>query len=159
MVKRCILANLQDLKEHLKQSSPLLRGDWVSGKRKYESFFASAIGATFKEGRYWDCIWQGIHLELKIDNIWLDLVRYSEYVLKRTPESHIPVVTLFMRYKQQRITDIYAVHTDSLIKALNLSTQTADDLLRIKDEVPRSLNAQASLTESDVRKIAEFHVY
>ena len=92
-------------------------------------------------------------------NIWLDLVRYSEYVLKRTPESYIPVVTLFMRYKQQRITDIYAVHTDSLIKALNLSTQTADDLLRIKDEVPRSLNAQASLTESDVRKIAEFHVY
>jgi len=159
MGKRCVLTNLQDLQEHLQQSFPLLRGDWVSGKRKYESFFASAIGATFKEGRYWDCIWQGIHLELKMGNIWLDLVRYSEYVLKRTPESHIPVVTLFMRYKQQRITDIYAVHTDSLIKALNLSTRTAEDLLRIKDEVPRSLNAQASLTESDVRKIAEFHVY
>ncbi len=153
------MANLQDLKEHLKQSFPLLTGDWVSGKRKYESFFASAIGATFREGRYWDCIWQGIHLELKMGNIWLDLVRYSEYVLKRTPESHVPVVTLFMRYKQQRITDIYAVHTDNLIKTLNLSTRTAEDLLRIKDEVPRSLNAQASLTENDVRKIAEFHVY
>jgi len=153
------LANLQDLKEHLKQSLPILRGDLVSGKRKYESFFASAIGATFQEGRYWDCIWQGIRLELKMGNIWLDLVRYSEYVLKRTPESYIPVVTLFMRYKQQRITDIYAVSTDSLIRALNLSIRTAKDLLRIKDEVPRSLNAQVSLTENDVRKIAEFHVH
>jgi len=153
------LANLSDLKEQLQRSLPLLRGDWVSGKRKYESFFASAIGATFKEGRYWDCIWQGIYLELKMGNIWLDLVRYSEYLLERTPESHVTVVTLFMRYKQQRITDIYAVSTENLIRALNLSTQTAEDLLRIRDEVPRSLNAQASLTESDIRKIAAFHVH
>ena len=153
------MANLPDLKEHLQRSLPLLQGDWVSGKRKYESFFASAIGATFKEGRYWDCIWQGIYLELKMGNIWLDLVRYSEYLLRRTPESHVTVVTLFMRYKQQRITDIYAVSTENLIRALNLSTQTAEDLLRIRDEVPRSLNAQASLTESDIRKIAEFHVH
>ena len=153
------MANLPDLKEHLQRSLPLLWGDWVSGKRKYESFFASAIGATFKEGRYWDCIWQGIYLELKMGNIWLDLVRYSEYLLKRTPESHVTVVTLFMRYKQQRITDIYAVSTENLIRALNLSTQTAEDLLRIRDEVPRSLNAQASLTERDIRKIAAFHVH
>ncbi len=153
------MANLQDLEKHLQWSFPLLRGDWVSGKRKYESFFASAIGATFQEGRYWDCIWQGIYLELKLGNIWLDLVRYSEYLLKRTSESHVRVVTLFMRYKQQRITDIYAVNTESLIKALNLATRSAEDLLRIKDEVPRSLNAQASLAESDIRKIAEFHVH
>ena len=153
------MANLQDLEKHLQRSLPLLRGDWVSGKRKYESFFASAIGATFQEGRYWDCIWQGIYLELKLGNIWLDLVRYSEYLLKRTSESHVTVVTLFMRYKQQRIIDIYAVSTESLIRALNLATRSAEDLLRIKDEVPRSLNAQASLAESDIRKIAEFHVY
>ena len=153
------MANLQDLKKHLQRSLPLLRGDWVSGKRKYESFFASAIGATFQEGRYWDCIWQGIYLELKLGNIWLDLVRYSEYLIQRTSESHVKVVTLFMRYKQQRITDIYAVSTESLIRALNLATRSAEDLLRIKDEVPRSLNAQASLAESDIRKIAEFHVH
>ena len=153
------MANLEDLEGHLKRVLTTLQGGWVSGKRKYESFFASAIGATFQEGRYWDCIWQAIHLELKMGNVWLDLVRYSEYVLKQTPDSHIPVVTLFMRYKQQRITDIYAVSTDNLIRALNISTQTAKDLLRIKDEVPRSLNAQASLTEGDIRKIAEFHVH
>jgi hypothetical protein len=151
-------ANLQDLKEHLQRSLPSLRGDWVSGKRKYESFFASAMGATFQEGRYWDCIWNGIYLELKMGNIWLDLVRYSEYILKRTQESHVVVITLFMRYREQRITDIYAVTTENLIRALNLSARTAEDLLRIKHEVPRSLNAQASLTENDVRKIAEFHV-
>jgi len=153
------LANLQELKEHLQKSLHLLQGEWVSGKRKYESFFASAIGATFQEGRYWDCIWHGIYLELKMGNIWLDLVRYSEYLLKRTPESDVTVVTLFMRYKQQQVTDIYAVSTENLIRALNLSTQTAEDLLRIRDEVPRSLNAQARLTGSDVREIAEFHVH
>ena len=153
------MANLQDLKEHLQRALPSLQGDWVSGKRKYERFFASAIGATFREGRYWDCIWNGIYLELKMGNIWLDLVRYSEYILKRTPESHVVVITLFMRYREQQITDIYAVTTENLIRALNLSTSTAEDLLRIKDEVPRSLNAQASLTENDVCKIAEFHVH
>lgn len=153
------MANLQDLKKHLQQSLPLLQGDWVSGKRKYESFFASAIGAKFQEGRYWDCIWRGIYIELKMGNIWLDLVRYSECLLKRTPESCIEVITLFMRYREQRITDIYAVNTENLIRTLNLSTRTAEDLLRIRDEMPRSLNAQASLTEKDVRNIAEFHVY
>lgn len=153
------MASLQDLKEHLQQSLPLLKGNWVSGKHKYESFFADAIGATFQDGRYWDCIWKGIYLELKMGNIWLDLVRYSEYILKRTLESHIVVTTLFMRYREQRITDIYAVTTENLIKALNLSPRTAEDLLRIRDEVPRSLNAQASLTENDVLRIAEFHVY
>ena len=153
------MANLQELKEHLQRSLPLLRGDWVSGKRKYESFFASAIGATYQEGRYWDCIWRDIYLELKMGNIWLDLVRYSEYLLKQTPESHFTVLTLFMRYTQQRVTDIYAVSTDNLIQALNISEETAKDLLRIKDEVPRSLNAQASLTKKDISKIAEFHIH
>lgn len=89
----------------------------------------------------------------------MDLVRYSEYLLKQTPESHVEVVTLFMRYLEQRITDIYAVTTKNIIRALSLSKRTAEDLLRIRDEVPRSLNAQASLTENDVRKIAEFHVH
>jgi hypothetical protein len=92
-------------------------------------------------------------------NIWLDLVRYSEYLLKKTPESHIIVITLFMRYRQQKITDIYAVSTERLVSALNLSTRTAEDLLRIRNEVPRSLNAQASLAESDIHRVAEFHVH
>jgi len=99
-----------------------------------------------------------MHLELKMGNVWLDLVRYSEYLLNRTPESKIPVVTLLMRYEEGRITDIYAVTTEKLIKALNLSTRTAEDLLRINGEMPRSFNAQASLTEKDIRNIAEFHV-
>jgi hypothetical protein len=151
--------NLQDLKEHLQKSLPLLQGHWVSGKKKHEPFFASTIGAKLHEGRYWDCIWQEIHLELKMGNIWLDLVRYSEYLLKKTPESHINVITLFMRYRQQKITDIYAVNTERLLDVLNLSTQTAEDLPRIKNEVPRSLNAQASLTVRDIYNVAEFHVH
>lgn len=127
-----IVPSMRELKKHLQKSLPLLQGEWVSGRRKYERHFASAIGAIFKEGRYWDCVWKGMHLELKMGNVWLDLVRYSEYLLKRTPESNIPVVTLLMRYKEGRITDIYAVTTEKLIKALNLSARTAEDLLRTK---------------------------
>ena len=153
------MTNLRELKEHLQQSLPLLRGDWVSGKRKYEDSFASVIGADHRKGRYWDCIWKGMYLELKMGNIWLDLVRYSEHLLKSTPESRIEVVTLFMRYKQRRITDIYAVNMENLLGTINLSIRSAESVIRIRDEVPRSLNAQASLAYSDIRKIAEFHVY
>jgi hypothetical protein len=159
MVARYILASLQDLERHLQRSLPRLQGDWVSGKRKYERFFASVIDATWQEARYWDCIWQGIHLELKLGSVWLDLVRYSEYLFKIKTETNTEVVTLSMRYRQQRITDIYAVTTEKLIKTLNLTKQAAKDLIRIQGEVPRSLNAQASLTEKDISKIAEFHVH
>lgn len=156
------MANLQDLKEHLQRSLPLLRGDWVSGRGKYERSFADAIGATLEETRYWDCIWQGIHLELKMGgapHAWLDLVRYSECLLGRVPESHVPVVTLFMRCRERQITDIYSVTTENLLGALRLSTRTAKALLRIKGEVPRTLNAQARLTHNDIREIAKFHVH
>ena len=152
------MADLQELKEHLQKALPSLKGEWILGGRGYERYFAPAIGATIQEGRYWDCIWRGIYLELKKGNIWLDLVRYSECLLEKTPESSIEVLTLFIRYREQQVTDIYAVTTKKILKVLNLSPQTAKDLLRIRDEVPRSFNAQASLEESDVRKIAEFHV-
>ncbi len=153
------MATWMELEEHLQRSLPLLRGQWVSGKQKYESNFASTIGASIQEGRYWDCIWRGIYLELKMGNIWLDLVRYGEYMLNRTADSQRQVFTLFMRYHDQRITDLYGVTTENIIKILNLSVETAEFLLKLKEKVPRSLNAQASLTESDVRQIAEFHVH
>lgn len=156
--QRSLTADLQKLKKHLQRILPFLRGEWVSGKRRYERPFASKIGATLEDGRYWDCVWRGIHLELKMGNIWLDLVRYSECLLKRSPESRIPVITLFMRYRKQRITDIYAVTTENTIKALNLSPRDAENILQINDKVPRTLNAQANLTVNDIRKIAEFHI-
>ncbi len=153
------MASLLDLKEHLDRSFLSLRGEWVSGKQKYEAHFASAIGATIQRSRYWDCVWQEIYLELKMGNIWLDLIRYSECLLKKTPESQIQVITLFMKYRAECVTDIYGVTTDKIIKVLNLNFEMAESLLKINEQVPRSLNAQANLTERDVQHIAEFHIY
>jgi len=91
-------------------------------------------------------------------NIWLDLVRYSEYFLKMVPEADIEIVTLFMKYSDKRVTDIYAVTTDRLLGVLRLDVAAAESILRLRDQVPRSLNAQAALAESDVRRIASFHI-
>ncbi len=91
-------------------------------------------------------------------SIWLDLVRYSEYMLKRTPEGQVPVTTLFMLYKHNAITHIFAARTERIIEALKLSPHTAEDLLRINEELPRAFNAQARLTAKDISKFAEFHV-
>lgn len=155
------MANLQDLREHLQRLLPLLQGDWVSGRGRYEKSFASAIGATLQGTRYWDCIWRGIPLELKLGQsvAWLDLVRYSECLLERAPETDVPVVTLFMRYRGERITDVYAVRTENLLRALGLTAERAEDVLRIRNGLPRTLNAQAMLTHKDIREVAEFHVH
>jgi hypothetical protein len=151
------METLHQLENQLKSLLPLLEGEWVVRRSGYEADFAEAIGAELQKCRAWDCIWQGIRIELKKGGIWLDLVRYSEYLLQPSPESE--VITLFMRYREQRITDIYAVTTAKLIKRLNLSDTSARDLLRISREVPRQLNAQASLTIKDIREIAEFHIH
>jgi hypothetical protein len=152
------MTETDSLRDHLKACLPRLKGAWVSGRSKYEAPFAHAIEADLETGRYWDCVWQGLHLELKKGNIWLDLVRYSEYVLKTTPESQVPVVTVFMLYKDETITDLIGTTTDAIVRELRLSERSAADLLRIATEVPRALNAQASLSPKDVMRIAKFHV-
>lgn len=155
------MANLQDLKGHLERLLPSLQGDWVYRQNNYERSCASAIEATFLEEKspYYDCIWKGICLELKKgkNTYWLDLVRYSEYLLQ-TPKNQIEVITLFMCYREQKIIGICGVTTENLIKAFNLSTQTAKDLLRIAKEVSHQLQAKGSLNWEQVCKIAEFNM-
>jgi hypothetical protein len=146
------------LRDHLRACLPRLKGAWVSGRSKYEGPFAQAIDAKLETGRYWDCVWQGLHLELKKGNIWLDLVRYSEYVLKRTADVQVPVLTVFMLYRGDTITDLIGATTDRIVSELRLSERSSADLLRIAGEVPRALNAQASLSWRDVMRIGQFHV-
>ena len=91
-------------------------------------------------------------------NIWLDLVRYSEYVLKSPPESATTVVTIFMKYAERKVNDIYVVTTPRLVSFLNLTEPLARAILQVRDAVPRSLNCQAGLAKGDLSKIAQFHL-
>jgi len=150
----------ENLKNHLDKVKKKLVGEWVK-TAKYEEGFASAIGAKTEKSRYWDCVWQNVHLELKKSKsglFWLDLVRYSEYLLKKNSDSQEPVITLFMIYHDQVITDIFATTTDTIIQKINLLENSAKDLLRINKEVLRSLNAQACLTKADTEDIATFRI-
>lgn len=149
---------LDALEVHLRDVLPQLSGPWVMGRGRYEAPFAQIIGATLAPHRYWDCIWNDLYLELKLGNIWLDLVRYSEKLLQVNDGARRPVITLFLQYREARITEIYAVEDQQLLKALQLTKESAQDLLRIHREVPRSLNAQASLAPADVEAIATFTI-
>ena len=65
----------------------------------------------------------------------------------------------FIPDKQRvRIAEIICVETTSLITKMNISAGHAEMLLLLKKNVPRSLNAQASLTVGDLRKIKLFSV-
>lgn len=145
---------------------PKMEGEWVSAKNNYEKAFSDVIGATaeisVKYKRYWDCIWNGVHIELKKGKVWLDLVRYSEYLLRIPPHDKLEVITLFLirdkSYKTNpaKIVRIYGCTTNRIVEALHLDEFSAQQIIRVNDSVPRSLNAQASLQEVDIQKVALF---
>ena len=90
-------------------------------------------------------------------SIWLDLVRYSEILLRVTTEASRPTITLFFvpgpyRYE---IEEIVVVETNHLIEKLKLNEEIASSLVALNKHVPRQLNAQASLTLADIREIAQ----
>lgn len=112
-------------------------------------------------GRYWDAVWNQHLIEFKKGrSIWLDLVRYSEIALKESDESGRKTVSLFFipNNERSRIEEIVCVETEALIRAVRLSKQQAESLVEMKVSVPRSLNAQASLTVNDVKAISAFLV-
>ena len=113
---------------------------------------------TRGRARYWDCVWKDWRIEVKKGQILLDLVRYSEMFLKKTPESQQEVVTLFLFGKQSIVTDIYGVFTEALIHALRLTKEIATDLLRIRNQVVgRQLWALTKLHPRQIRRVASFH--
>jgi len=110
---------------------------------------------------YWDAIWNEQYIEFKKGNsIWLDLVRYSEILLKSNDDASKETITLFFIPNKLRdtIEEIICVKTKDLIKFINLNQDGAKQLITLNDKVPRSLNAQASLTKKDIRGIATFIV-
>ena len=53
-----------------------------------------------------------------------------------------------------KIEEIILVETSSIVNALSLDKETAEIISSLNDKLPRSLNAQASLTLGDLRNIS-----
>jgi hypothetical protein len=65
------------------------------------------------------------------------------------------ITTFFIpSHSKDRIEKFYAVDTKDLIEFLKIDDGLARHLLSLRQLVPRSLNAQASLTISDVARLA-----
>lgn len=152
---------LNQLKEHLVQNKSKLIGEWIKNNSSYDGYICEILDMKEDTVRYWDAIWNNQYIEFKKGNsIWLDLVRYSEILLKSNNDSSEETTTLFFIPNKSKdvIEEIICVTTKDLINFINLDEDGAKQLITLNEKVPRSLNAQASLTKKDIRTIATFIV-
>jgi hypothetical protein len=135
--------------------------DFLFKKDNYDMDICKVLGMEKDTCRYWDALWGDYYIEFKKwKSIWLDLVRYSEIIVWHVPDAQRDTVTLFFIPDKERtqIDVIYGIKTSRLIDALGLTADMAHTLINLNISMPRSLNAQASLTVSDIRKIADFSI-
>jgi len=79
-----------NIEQHLKDHKKYLTGDWVDKNSGYDGAICQTLGMNPQKSRYWDAEWQGMLLEFKKGkSIWLDLVRYSEILLRVTTNYNI----------------------------------------------------------------------
>jgi hypothetical protein len=152
---------LNQLEQHLIENKNKLMGEWIKNNSSYDGYICDILNMTEDTVRYWDAIWNNQYIEFKKGNsIWLDLVRYSEILLKTNIESSKETITLFFIPNKSKdvIEEIICVITKDLINLINLNEDSAKQLIELNEKVPRSLNAQASLTKKDIRTIATFIV-
>jgi hypothetical protein len=129
----------------------------VGRNSSYDAGACRALGLKLAVGRYWDAVLDGAAIELKKGkSIWIDLVRVAEQVTGSSEEARRETVTLFLIPDSERrqLEAAHLVPTGRLIDHLRVTPERAEVLLELKRSVPRSLNAQASLTVGDVRDLA-----
>ena len=147
------------LRDRVRARFKELTGYWVSRNSGYEIGICEALDIVLDKGRYWDAKWEDYLLEFKKGkSIWLDLVRYSEVILGVDENARRRTCCLFFvpDAERQRITEMICVDSTKIIQELRLTQDHARALVGLSSHVPRSLNAQASLTLRDVRNISEF---
>lgn len=148
-----------DLKNHLETNKPYLTGSWVDRNASYEDDICVVLRMNPKKSRYWDAEWNGLFLEFKKGrSIWIDLVRYSEILLQVDMNASKETMTTFFIPNKTRtlIEEIIVADTKRLIEKLRLNTEMAKALIELNKIVPRSLNAQASLTVNDKKGISKW---
>jgi len=152
---------IERLQQHLENKKDSLIGEWIKNNSSYDSYICDILNMEKDTGRYWDAIWNNQEIEFKKGNsIWLDLVRYSEILLQSNADASKDTLTLFFipNKTKDKIEEIICVVTKKLIEYIKLDQEKAKQLILLNKNVPRSLNAQASLTKKDIRNIATFIV-
>jgi hypothetical protein len=157
------MSTFPDLRAHLAERLSLLQGDWVADKNAYEGAICGALEMEMEQqaNRYWDARWGGHLIEFKKGkSIWIDLVRYAEVLLRANEAACQKTLTLFFipNLRRDAIEKVLCVETQTLIRKMGLTESDAKSLLGIHERLPRSLNAQARLTVTDVRGLACFSV-
>lgn len=150
---------IQELKQFLIKSKENLFWDFVNKNSKYDSDICKILWMKENTCRYWDAEWNWLKIEFKKwKSIWLDLIRYSEILVWINNNAEQESFTLFFIPDKNRdkIIEIIWVSTKEIIKRLSLDIKTSEKLIELNDRMPRSLNAQASLTVRDIRNIADF---
>ena len=152
---------IKQLQQHLIDNKEYLIGKWIKNNSSYDGYICDILNMEEDTVRYWDAIWNNQQIEFKKGNsIWLDLVRYSEILLQSNEDASKDTVTLFFipNKTKDKIEEVICVITKKLIEYINLDQEKAKQLILLNKNVPRSLNAQASLTKKDIRSIATFIV-
>lgn len=150
---------MEELYTYLQSRIHNLAGEWISKQSSYEKDMCTLLGFTYSSSRYWDCEYNGLHIEIKKGrSIWLDEVRYCEILLQTNEACKTHTVTMFIipSADKRSIQTIYLVDTKKLISFMKLTEEWAKILLCRHKEVTRSLNCQQSMTLLDVRKIADY---
>ena len=150
---------MQNLRTHLEKNIYNLKGEWVKKNSSYDKYICDILDMTEDTCRYWDAIWNSYFIEFKKGkSIWLDLVRFSEEILKINSNAEKHTITLFFipNKEKNEILKIIGVKTSKIIKKLKLNEENAIFFIMSNENLPRSFNAQASLTIKDISEIADF---
>jgi len=146
---------IKELIKHLVNKKKDLDGEeFLRKNSNYEKQLCNILEFDGKANRYFDAIWNGIKIEIKKGrSVWLDLLRYGEILLG---EGEKNTITLFFVTNKERnkVNKILIVETKNIIKKLNLDERFSKMLKSLKNELPRSLNVQASLTIKDIEEIS-----
>ena len=132
-----------DLKTHLETYKEYLKGYWIDKNSSYDNDICSILRMIPKKSRYWDAEWNGLFLEFKKGrSVWLDLVRYSEILLKVSEEASKETITIFFIPNKRRteIEEIIVVDTKILIEKLSLNQEIAERLVKLSKVVPSAVS-------------------
>ena len=145
------------LREHLHTRKADLKGYWILDYSPYKKNVCSILKMRHRKSGYWDAEWEGLFLEFeKGRNIRLDLLRYSEALLKLDPDKSVSTLTAFFvpTQRRERIEEIIVVDTRRLLRKLDLTEDFAKGLIALNKRTAGKLNAEASLTLKDVKEIS-----
>ncbi len=150
---------IEKLKQVLKNKKKELYWDFIKNNSSYDWDICIILWIEEDTGRYWDAQFNWLKVEFKKwKSIWLDLIRYSEIYLWINENAKEKTLTLFFIPNKERtqIVEIIWINTNKIIEKLWLDNEKANILIKLNKEMPRSLNAQASLTVKDIKKFADF---